>query len=1176
MWNKILPLWLGLLCSWRLPVQAGDDLADAFAAPPDAARPWVYWFVSDGNLNEQGITTDFESMTRVGIGGLLFMEVDQGVPTGDVAFASPRWMELMAHAFNEADRLGLEITMNNDAGWTGSGGPWITPELSMQKLVWTETVVEGGRRWSVELPQPETVQGFYRDIAVLAMPAPAGGQRIPDARRKAVFAPGHTPPLPATFPEAPADSVIPLADVVDLTGAPEWDVPPGRWLVMRFGHTSTGKTNHPAPASGLGLECDKMSKEAIGVHYHHLIGRLAEQNRALTGSDKVFVSTHVDSWEVELQNWTARMPEHFKALRGYDILSYLPAYAGYILDSVEVTDRFLWDLRLTVSDLIIENYAVELRRLANADGLTLSIEPLSWDNHAPLDEMAYGGQADMPMPEFWAWPCGGYPRIYTANSMPGTVSAARTYGRRLVPAEAFTSCDNERWLSHPGNMKILGDWALCEGINRMVFHRFAAQPWGDHIAPGMAMGPWGVRYERTQTWWEYTGPWHEYLTRSQHLLRQGLFVADVLYLQAEGSPRRFTTPPGTEVATDIRGGYNYDGASSDVILNRVRVEDGRLGLPDGMSYRVLVLPNVQTMTLELLRKIEELADAGATIIAGGPPPRKSPSLADQGAGDAEVQRLAEALWPRLVTGQTAAQLLEERGIPPDFTSTVNLRYIHHADDARNVYFVANPEMQPVEALASFRVTGKRPELWWPETGRIDPIRIFSESDGRTHIPLALGPADSVFVVFTDRPVRDADRIVTVQRDGQELLSPQSFGAGGASLAGLNNFSMAAWVRPEQDVALPAEAAGGVAGVGAQRNDVVYAAPGHEVWRGQAVGAGFSVGRNGVGVYEHGEHHFPPVLVHPVAISDWTHVAVVYQDGLPSLYLNGRFVKAGQISGRPVRSGVGVAHGRNIPSFRGEVASVVQFPTVLSEEEIAELAAQPPADEEVAPVAALDPVRLEAFRNGDYELHNAAGQVARLRVTGLPDPLRIGGPWAVSFPAGGGAPERVVLDDLISWSEHGDEGVRHFSGTAVYRNRFTYSARLPRRLAGRERVYLDLGQVAVMAAVKVNGQDVGIAWRPPHRLDITEAVKQGVNTLEISVVNLWINRMIGDEFLPEDSNRQSNGSLTSWPDWLLAGESSPTGRHTFTTWRMWRRNDALVPSGLIGPVTLHTGIRLVAE
>jgi len=386
-------------------VGAGEALEKGFAAPPASARPWVYWFPLSGNLTREGITADLEAMQRVGVGGVLYMEVDQGAPKGPADFAGPLWRELFRHACSEANRLGLELNMNNDAGWCGSGGPWITPELSMQRVVWTETVVEGPRRFESGLAKPTGLLGFYRDIAALAVPAPAGRARIPGIQGKASFKAQHFPPQPARFPKLPAESVIPRNRIVDLTarmrsdGTLKWDVPSGRWLILRFGHTTTGKTNHPAPASGRGLECDKLSAAAAEAHFNGLVRRLVEENRPLAGPGKVFVSTHIDSWEVGSQNWTPLMREEFRNRRGYDLWPFLPVFTGRVVDSLEVSERFLWDLRQTVSDLVVENYAGHLRSLADRHGLRLSIEAYG----APTDDMAYAGRADEPMAEFWSW-----------------------------------------------------------------------------------------------------------------------------------------------------------------------------------------------------------------------------------------------------------------------------------------------------------------------------------------------------------------------------------------------------------------------------------------------------------------------------------------------------------------------------------------------------------------------------------------------------------------------------------------------------------------------------------------------------------------------------------------------------------------------------------------------------
>ncbi|HEY5499811.1 MAG TPA: glycosyl hydrolase, partial [Bacteroidales bacterium] len=294
-------------------------LITSFQHPAASARPWVYYFPLDGNLTKEGITADFEAMVRVGIGGILYMEVDQGAPKGKADFAGPEWMNLISHAFREAKRLGLEINMNNDAGWNGSGGPWITPEMSTQKVVWSELVVDK-TNLPIILPQPKSIRNYYKDIVVLAMPAPKMDVRIPQLDVKSSandLINRDFNPLTANFNEAPTDAVIPSGQVIDLTskmdaeGKLNWTPPAGKWLVMRFGHTITGKENHPAPKTGMGLECDKLSKAAAILHFDNLMKKIIQKNKGLTGKDQPLVSVHIDSWENGAQNWTQQMREEF-------------------------------------------------------------------------------------------------------------------------------------------------------------------------------------------------------------------------------------------------------------------------------------------------------------------------------------------------------------------------------------------------------------------------------------------------------------------------------------------------------------------------------------------------------------------------------------------------------------------------------------------------------------------------------------------------------------------------------------------------------------------------------------------------------------------------------------------------------------------------------------------------
>ena len=612
-----------------------DSLEKQFLSPPESARPWVYWFWLNSNLTREVITADLEAMQRVGIGGVLILDVNEGAPPSRIAFAGPQWRAMFKHVCNEAARLGLEVNMYNCAGFTSSGGPWITPELSMQKIVWTEASLAGPRRAELPLAQPEKVAGYYRDIAVVAFPTLAGQGRIDDVKGKTLLERHEFPPSPAAYRTLPAGQTIPGEKIVDLTahckdGRLTWDVPPGHWTVLRFGHTSTGAVNLPPPKSGEGLECDKLSAEAADAMFAGLMAKLVDDNRPLVG--KALVAVHIDSWEVNSQNWTARLFDEFQKRRKYDPRRYWPVLAGRVVDSLETSERFLWDFRETIAELFLETYPGRFEELARKHGLRLTIEAYG---SGPFEDLSYGGRADEPMGEFWSY------GLDMANSVTEMTSAAHVYGKRIVGAETFTALDIEKWLGHPGNLKTLGDWGFCEGINRFVFHRYAMQPRVSR-SPRMLMGPWALHYERTQTWWEQSAAWHHYVARCQQLLRQGLFVADICFIEPEGAPRSFSPPVARSGSPPDRPGYNFDLCPPEAVFTRMSVRDGRVVLPDGMSYRLLVLPDSQTMTPALLAKIAELVEAGATVL--GAPPQKSPSLSGCPACDAEVKRLAERLW----------------------------------------------------------------------------------------------------------------------------------------------------------------------------------------------------------------------------------------------------------------------------------------------------------------------------------------------------------------------------------------------------------------------------------------------------------------------------------------------------------------------------------------------------
>lgn len=1131
-----------------LAAQPAVDLEQGFVEPPAAARPWVYGFALDGNLTRAGLTADLEAMARVGIGGLMFMETDQGVPQGPVRFGTPPWRAMFQHLVAEASRLGLQVNMNNDAGWTGSGGPWITPELSMQRVVWTETTLTGPRRFDGTLPQPQANRDFYRDIALFAYPTPATDYVIHriSAKSGAPTVRMETSPR-AEFPFLAPGAAVARESLVNLTAslAPDgrlgWDVPEGRWTLVRIGCTTTGRENLPAPLEGRGLESDKLSKEATEIHFNALLGQLIHDNQPLVGEQRTLVSTHIDSWEVGAQNWTPKFLEEFHRLRGYDPLPLLPVLSGRVIDSLEVSERFLWDWRQTVSDLLAGNYAGHMHTLAASHGMRLSME--AYDK-MPGDDLTIAGRVDEPMAEFWSWE-----KLRWSHTVPAMASAAHVYGKRIVAAEAFTANRTERWQGHPGNIKAIGDWAFSQGINRFVISLYAFQPWTKpDRSPGVSMGPWGLHYERTQTWWEQSRPWHEYLARCQFMLQQGLFVADLCFLEPESSPQRFKSPVKTGSG---QPGHGFDGCPPEVVLTRMTVKDGRLVLPDGMSYRMLVLPRVRTMTPELLRKIRDLVAEGATVL--GAPPVKSPSLQGYPACDREVQALARELW-----GDGEA--------PVAFTA-------HSFGKGRVIWGRELLHPEPPYALK----TSFESALWiWSPDGH--PAE--SAPPGKRYFRRR-------FEVDETREIVSAQMVITADDTFECWFNNNRSDSGGNRTLdvasrlkpGLNVVAVAAVNQPgEPGARTPA---GLVAALTIKYRDGSI----QEVRTDAAWESTDTMPENWPAVAASAPGWTPALVLGPAGMAPWGDVGqeLEAEDAIMDLAVAGRVLAKLDVP----------------PDFHATVplnyihkhidGTDVYFVANPEPREVEALCTfrvgdrQPelwwPDTGRVGPAAAFEttgsgisvPLRLDpsgsvfvVFRPTPGAPPPVAGGKNWLELETVQE---IGGPWELSFPPNRGAPSRVTLDPLVSWSAHCDPGVRHFSGTATYRKSFVWRPRS--ETSGRKpRVFLDLGQVQVMAEVRLNGRELGILWKPPYRVEVTDALKAGDNQIEVKATNLWINRMIGDEHMPEDSRRKPDGTLEEWPQWLTAGQPSPVGRFTFASHRLWGKDDPLVESGLLGPVTLR--------
>lgn len=792
-------LFISVACSDQ--TDSYQSLEAGFQSPPDSARPGVYWYFMDGNLSGEGMTKDLESMKEAGIGSVIFLEVNVGIPRGKVDFFSEEWQQLFVHAVRETERLGIEMTLGIGPGWNGSGGPWVNLNESMRNLVSSQTTVSGtNQKQILQLPQPEPQRPFfgipdewmkkraeyYEDVLVVAYPSDS--TRLADVEEKALYyrAPissqaGVKPALPIkrsgnTTQGVGADKVIDLTSKMKPDGTLEWTVPDGTWTILRMGMANVGTITRPAPEPGLGFESDKLSKKALLSHFDNFAGKLLKKTGIPDASNKGGLKMlHIDSWEVGSQNWTDDFIEEFTRSRRYSPVKYLPVYSGQVIDNSEVSERFLFDMRLTVQEMIIKNHISVVKDLAHQNNMRLSVEPYDM---SPFADMEVGKMADIPMCEFWS-KGRGFNTLYSCFE---ATSVAHLLGKPVVAAEAFTSdWKRDGFVAHPTELKNQTDWALATGINKLFFHTFTHQALSENLKPGMTMGGYGVHWDRGQTWWPMSSDYHQYITRCSYLLQQGNTVADILYLAPEGAPYVFF-PPASALAGDKeipdRRAYNFDGCPVGIFMEQAEVKDGKIAFPSGASYNVLVLPDSETMTPEMLAKIESLLKKGATVI--GNRPVFSPSLTNYPSCDQKLEELSDKVWGKenvnttmntreygkgkLISGkdlyprtherdnyplyEVITDILAEQKIAPDFSSDQEIRYTHRKDGDTDIYFISNRTGEETRPMCQFRAT-QTPQLWNPVSGERYTISGHKTVNGQTELSIDLAPYQSYFVIFSN-------------------------------------------------------------------------------------------------------------------------------------------------------------------------------------------------------------------------------------------------------------------------------------------------------------------------------------------------------------------------------------------------------------------------------------------
>jgi hypothetical protein len=1099
---------------------ARNSLEQVFRHPPEAAKPWVFWYWMQGAVTREGITADLQAMKQAGIGGAYLMPIkgpaNPPYINPPVLQLSPEWWAMVQYTMQEADRIGVKLAMHDSDGFALAGGPWITPELSMQKIVWSKKIVTGGKSYQDTLPKPTHYKNYYQDVQILAYPTLTGEgvssynaqpkvttnlpgidvQYLGERDNKKNFAsnepcwlqlefekpftcrsliihttasnyqserllvevsddgrnfksldrlqpPRHgwqdgdaeitnsiTPTTAKYFrfiydktgsePGAedldfakwkpslklsgielsseprihqyesktgevwrlskrttiaqvadelcvPKNKIINLTDKLDAQGKLHWDVPAGQWTIMRIGHTSTGHTNATGGA-GSGLECDKFNPEAAKVQFDHWFGKAVKQGGPELAR-RVLKIFHIDSWECGSQNWSPVFTTEFKKRRGYDLLPYLPVMAGVPVESAEISEKVLSDVRQTIAELLVDNFYGTMAKLAHAQGCTFTAESV-----APTmmsDGMLHYQQADIPMGEFWF----RSPTHDKPNDMLDAISGGHIYGKNIIQAEAFTEL-RLLWDEHPAMLKTMADRNFALGINLYVFHVNVHNPWLNR-KPGMTLDGIGMYFQRDQTWWKPGKAWFNYIQRCQALLQQGTPVTDIAVFTGEETPRRAILPdrlvstlPGLfgveklkheaerlankgepvlnsisdashsanmalpEDWVDPLRGYAYDSFNKDALLRLATVKNGRIVLPGGASYGILVIPGVHSMSPdsglmspEVAKRLQQLVNDGATILINNRPMKAT------GMGnDADVEKAGARLYAnkdlkgKLIVGPYQKETFDELGISRDLIAhenggmARNIAWTHRRSSDFELYFISNQQDKERSITLSLRKTGYVPELWDALTGEVNRAINWKMIVGRTELPLTLPRNGSLFVIL--------------------------------------------------------------------------------------------------------------------------------------------------------RKATSAISSKNTKSVM--------------------------------------PVDLQT----------------------------IAGAWKVQFnPQFGGPKEPVSFNQLDDWSARTEPGIKYYSGTAVYNQSFVWNNKVS------DQIWLALGRVENLAQVYVNGIDCGVAWTYPYRVNITKALKKGSNQLKVEVTNAWANRLMGDHALPE----KDHITWTNAP-YRLEGKQ-------------------LLPAGLLGPVKL---------
>ena len=827
--------------------------------------------------------------------------------------------------------------------------------------------------------------------------------------------------------------IIKLDDNLKEGGLLEWDVPAGTWTLLRIGATSTGKTNGPASSiKSAGLECDKLDPRALETHWSAMMDPLLKAAQGTKSFDNVII----DSYEAGGQNWGTGILEKFKLLCGYDPRPFLLAIFGFPVVSPEASERFLHDWRYVISNMMAENYFGKFTELCTNSGLDSYIEPYE----GPFDSMAAGRKATVPMGEF-SLGSGDYTCRLAA-------SIAHIYGQKTVMAESFTVPDAAMgggWREAPYCMKTSGDAQFCMGTNRLALHSYVHQPYMQPEAkPGLTLGQYGMHFGRNQTWWPFAKAWTDYLARCQFMLHQGRFGADVCIFPGECQPNKLV------FANDLkRAGYDYDACDRDTLLNLLRVEDGKLTLPSGMEYKILVMKDSGTMSLDVLRKMEKLLRAGAVVWAEKP--IRTPGLSGYPESEKTLRKVTDEIWGmnpaakgniavgkgRLFWGYSVPDTLTILGIQQDFAihdkTSDAVVWLHRLAGEDDLYFISNQSNRPLNFTGVFRITGKIPEFWYPETGTREKVALFRAGPKETLVPLSMPDSGSLFVVF---------RKPTQYLSHAETLSFQTSSTGSGHLQILSAFYGATDRSKGQDVT--------------------------------------------------------PVLNENIR-NDTLVMQVINQvlGGDPAPGITKRLFVDYSVDGVKKHAEIsefGKLELRSSVKTNSKTQSDREDKCRLHYDDKGNLLA-------------------EFSTAGSAAIKLSSGEKITVASGSIPSPMCLDGSWKIYFPVDSGITASETLPKLGPLSELKDERLRYFAGIAVYEKDFNVPPEMMMSSGVRFLIALGNLGIGGVAQVELNGKLLGTVWTAPFEIDTCNTLKLGTNRLRIKLAVPWANRLIADAAMP---------------------------------------------------------------